>query len=117
VPSGCNFAGSYIYTPHFGGAIISDAAGDNAMGVYGVDDVNGGSVNFFNISNFICVGDGSSESAGDTVAVAAVKGGSGGIDNNFVFPAGESTYNVYLITDSVQNVAAKMGRLYTMGVK
>jgi len=34
-----------------------------------------------------------------------------------VFPAGESAYNVYLITDSVQNVAARMDDLFKMGVK
>jgi hypothetical protein len=118
IPNGCtpNSPG-FVFTPHFGGAILSDAAGDNAMGMYGVDDANGGSVNFFNLSNFECNGDGPAETAFDTVALAAVKGGEGGNDNNFVFPAGESTYNVYIITDSLQNVAAQMDKLYNMGVK
>jgi hypothetical protein len=114
VPSGCNFAGSYFYSPHFGGGIISDATGENALGVYGVDDANGGSVTFFNISNFICSGDGSGEEANDTVAVSAFKGRN---DEPFLFPAGESTYDVYIITDTLQNVAAQMDRLYNMGVK
>jgi hypothetical protein len=39
------------------------------------------------------------EQAGDTVS-GAVKGGFGGNDNNFLFPPGESTYNVYLISDN-----------------
>jgi len=117
LPPNCNFTGSYLFTPNFGGAIVSDASEANAMGVYGVDDRHGGSVNFFNISNFICSGDGSDEGANDTVAIAAVKGGFGGNNNNFVFPAGESTYNVYLISDSLQNVVAQMDRLYAMGAK
>jgi hypothetical protein len=117
LPSGCNFSAGYIFSPHFGGAIISDASGANAMGIYGADDANGGSVNFFSISNFICVGDGPGESAGDTVAVAAVKGGFGGNDNIFVFPAGESIYNTYLTSGTLQNVTAQMALLYTMGAK
>ena len=118
IPSGCapNSPG-FLFSPHFGGAIISDASGANAMGIYGADDANGGSVNFFGISNFICVGDGPGESAGDTVAVAAVKGRFAGNDPNFVFPAGESTYNTYIISDTLQNVTAQMDRLYTMGVR
>jgi hypothetical protein len=46
-----------------------------------------------------------------------VKGGFGGNDNIFVFPAGESTYNTYLISDTLQNVTAQMALLYTMGAK
>ena len=51
------------------------------------------------------------------VAISAVKGGFGRNDNNFIFPAGERTYNVYLICDTLQNVAAQIDHLYTMGVK
>jgi hypothetical protein len=34
-----------------------------------------------------------------------------------MFPAGESMFNVYIITDTVQNVAAQMNSLYSMGAK
>jgi hypothetical protein len=32
-------------------------------------------------------------------------------------PAGETTYNVFLITDSVQNVTARMDDLFRPGVR
>jgi hypothetical protein len=117
MPSGCGTFHGYFYSPSFGGTIISDASGANAMGAYGVDDANGGSVNYFFMANFICSGDGPGESAGDTTTLGPVKGGQGGEDDNFVFPAGESTYNVYLISDLLQNVTTQMDRLYTMGVR
>jgi len=117
MPSGCSATQpTFVYLTHFGGDIISDASGANAMGVYGVDDASGGSVNFWNMGDFRCWGDGPGESAGDTVTIAAVKGGFGGNNNNFLFPAGESTYNVYLISDTLQNVTAQMDRLFGMGV-
>jgi hypothetical protein len=117
VPLGCNFAGSFIYTPNFGGAVVSDASGTFALGVYGADDRNGGSVNYFNIGNYVCAGDGPGESATDTVVIAAVKGGFGGNDNNFVFPSGESMYNVYIVNGTVQGVAALMDKLYALGAR
>jgi hypothetical protein len=40
-----------------------------------------------------------------------------GNGTDVIFPAGESTYNAYLITDSVQNVTARMDHLYRLGVK
>jgi hypothetical protein len=117
MPSGCGpNQQTFVYLTHFGGNIISDASGANAMGVYGVDDANKGSVNYWNMGDFRCLGDGPGEAAGDTVTIAAVKGGFGGNNNNFLFPAGESTYNVYLVSDTLQNVTAQMDRLFTMGV-
>ena len=118
MPSGCGpNSQTFVYLTHFGGNIISDASGANAMGVYGVDDANKGSVNYWNMGDFRCLGDGPAEAAGDTVSIAAVKGGFGGNDNNFLFPAGESTYNVYLISDTLQNVTSQMDQLFAMGVK
>jgi hypothetical protein len=70
-----------------------------------------------NQGDFRCVGDGAYEAANDTVTIAAVKGGFGGNNNNFLFPAGESTYNVYLISDTLQNVTTQMDRLFTLGVR
>ena len=40
-----------------------------------------------------------------------------GHGNDVMFPAGESTYHVYLITESLQNVTAKMDDLFRMGVR
>ena len=117
VPSGCNTGHEYFFHSSFGGTIISDASGNYAMGVYAVDEAHGGSANFISIGNYVCSGDGTGESAGDTVVMNPVRGGGDGIVRNTVFPAGESTYNAYIITDTVQNVAARMGDLFQMGVR
>lgn len=61
---------------------------------------------------FYCWGDGPLESASDNTAWSAVCG-----DGTFLFAAGESIYHVYLITDSIQNVTARMDDLLQMGVK
>jgi hypothetical protein len=87
------------------------------MGIYAVDDAHGGSANFFAIGSFICSGDGTDETSGDCVTMNPVRGGGDGIPRTVTFPAGESTYNAYIITDTVQNVATQMDRLYAMGVK
>jgi hypothetical protein len=117
VPSGCAAGKELFHHAAFGGTIISDDSGSNAMGVYGVNVANGGSVMYFSMGKYLCSGDGTGESAGDTVVMNAVRGGGDGVNQNVLFPAGESTYNVYLISDTVQNVAAQMDTLYGMGVK
>jgi hypothetical protein len=117
VPSGCNTGNEYIFYTQAGGTIISDPSTNFAMGVYAVDEAHGGAASFFIIGNFICAGYGTAEDSGDCVTMNPVKGGGDGKPRNINFPAGESTYNAYIITDTVQNVAAQMDRLYTMGVK
>jgi len=58
-------------------------------------------------------GDGPSESASDNTAWSAVYGNG----TDVLFPVGESTYNAYLISDSVQNVAARMDDLFRLGAR
>jgi hypothetical protein len=111
--AGSNNFGGYALFVDFGGIIMSDASGANAMGVYGVSLAQGGSVSYVAMWKFYCWGDGPSESASDTTAWSAVYGNG----TDVIFPAGESTYNVYLISDALQNVAAQMDRLFTMGVR
>ena len=119
MPDGCaslsnpNVFGGYSFSPNFGGIIMSDASGANAMGIYGVSLSHGGSITYFAMWRFYCWGDGSSETASDTTAWSAVYGNG----TDVVFPANESTYNVYLITDSVQNVTARMDDLLQMDVR
>ncbi len=79
----------------------------------GVSLSQGGSQTYFAMWKFYCWGDGTSETASDNTAWSAVFGNG----QDVTFPAGESTYNTYLITDSVQNVAARMDDLLKMGVK
>jgi hypothetical protein len=118
LPDGCpaltnNSFGGYALFVDFGGIIMSDASGTNAMGVYGVSIAHGGSLSYFAMWKFFCWGDGPSETASDTTAWSAVTGNG----TDVLFPAGESTYNVYLITDSVQNVTTRMDDLFQLGVK
>ena len=62
---------------------------------------------------YFCWGDGPAETAGDNTAWSAVYGHG----NDLLFLAGESTYNVYIITDTLQNVTARMDDLYALGVR
>lgn len=105
--------GGYAFSPNSGGIIMSDASGANAMGIYGANKSQGGSVEYFAMWKFFCWGDGPGEAASDTTAWSAVVGNG----SDVLFPAGESTYNVYLITDTLQNVTSQMDRLYTMDVR
>jgi hypothetical protein len=117
MPDGCtalaNSFGGYAFFADFGGIIMSDASGANAMGIYGVSLSQGGSQTYFAMWKFYCWGDGPSETSSDNTAWSAVYGNG----QDVTFPAGESTYNAYLITDSVQNVVARMDDLFKMDVK
>jgi hypothetical protein len=118
LPNGCTDAtttnfGGYAYFPTSGGIIMSDAAGANAMGIYGVNRSEGGSITYFAMWKFYCWGDGPGEDAKDSTAWSAVYGNG----SDVVFPSGESIYNVYIITDSLQNVTAQMDKLYAMAAK
>ncbi len=113
----CTTGNEYFFHTAAGGTIISDPSTNFAMGVYAVDEAHGGSASIFVIGNYICYGDGTAEDSGDCVTMNPIKGGGDTEPQGIVFPAGESTYNAYIITDTVQNVVAQMDRLYAMGVK
>ena len=116
VPDGCSAVAPspvYVFKTDFGGIILSDPSAAIAMGIYGVSPARGGSVSSWQLFKFYCWHDGLSETASDTTAFSAVYGNG----NDVLFPAGESTYNVYIITDSVQNVTARMDDLFTAGVR
>jgi hypothetical protein len=115
MPDGCTANtntsfGGHAFSVNFGGIIMSDASGANAMGVYGVSVGQGGSVSYFAMFKFFCWGDGPSETSGDNTAWSAVYA-------TGTVPAGETTYNVFLITDSVQNVTARMDDLFRLRVR
>jgi len=105
--------GGYAFFVDFGGIIMSDVSGTNAMGIHGVSIAQGGSLSYVAMWKFFCWGDGPSETASDTTAWSAVYGNG----TDVLFPAGESTYRVYLVTDSVRNVAARMDDLFQLGVR
>jgi len=116
MPDGCSTLPNpkgYAFTVNFGGIIMTDAATANAMGIYGVALSQGGSLSEWDMWKLFCWGDGPGESAGDNTTWSAVYGHG----DDLLFPAGESTYNVYIITDTLQNVTARMDDLYGLGVR
>lgn len=116
MPNGCtagNSFGGYSFNASFGGIIMSNSSTDHAMGIYGVDLAHGGSLSYWAMWKFFCANDGAGEYASDTTAWSAVYGHG----NDLRFPKGESTYNVYIITDTLQNVTARMDDLFAIGVR
>jgi hypothetical protein len=108
VPNGCaNGDLTFAFHTSFGGVIISDATGDYAMGIYGVSTSSGGQISFFGLYSYPCAVGDTSEDAWNFNVWAAVRG-----NGDILFPAGDSTYNSYVITESVQNVTALMDSLY-----
>lgn len=97
------------FFPSFGGVIVSDGSTSFAMGVYGVSTANGGSVTYFTLWNFFCVGDGPGEFANDTSKWSAAFQGSVG--------AGTTIFNTWVMTGTVSEVANYMRSLYLLGVR
>ena len=113
IQNGCNNGDlSYAFHTNYGGVILSDPTGDYAMGVYGVSSASGGPVSFFGLYSYPCEAGATDEDAGDFNVWAVVRG-----NGDILFPAGESSYNAYVITESVQNVIALMDRLYIAKVE
>jgi len=104
--------GNKAVKPAYGGVIISDATGNYAMGVYGVNKANGGSVSYFALWNFLCNRDedGTSATGSNTTKWNAVFGPG-------MVAAGETRFNTWIITERLTKVTKYMDRLYTMGVK
>ena len=113
VPNGCiNGNLTFAFYPNYGGVIISDATTDYAMGVYGVSTTSGGQVSFFGLYSYPCAIGETSEDAFNFNVWAAVRG-----NGDILFPAGDSSYNTYVITESLQNVTALMDGLYRNGAR
>ena len=96
------------YSILYGGAIVADASGDNALGLYGVAVSEGGSVERF---TFVDLND-SSGTAADSNATNKINAAYYG-----PMSSGHSEYNVWVITDTLANVQAKMDSLYSQNVK
>jgi hypothetical protein len=113
VPNGCiNGNLTFPFYPNYGGVIISDATTDYAMGVYGVSTASGGQVSFFGLYSYPCAIGETSEDAFNFNVWAAVRG-----NGDILFPAGDSSYNTYVVTESLQNVTALMDGLYRNGAR
>lgn len=112
VGNGCTNGNlSFPFRTNYGGVIISDASGDYAMGVYGASIEAGGQVSFFGLYSYPCTPGETSEDAGNFNVWAAVRG-----NGDILFPAGDSTYNSYVITETLQNVTKLMDNLYSAGI-
>lgn len=112
VPNGCGNNSAFAFHTNFGGVILSDASLAYAMGVYGVSTSNGGPVSFFGLYSYPCGSSETSEDVWNFNVWAAVRG-----NGDILFPAGDSSYNTYVITESLQNVTARMDDLYRAGVR
>jgi hypothetical protein len=111
VPNGCGNNSGFAFNAGFGGVIVSDATLTYAMGVYGVSTVHGGSVSYYGLNSYPCGSSDTSESVWNFNVWAAVYG------NDLPFPAGDSSYNAYVITESLQNVTTLMDQLYDAKVR
>jgi len=78
------------------------------MGIYGVSTRQGGWVSYYGLWSFPWDTTDTSESRYNFNVLSPVRGQGG---NDDLFPAGDSTYNAYMITESVQNVVTKMNEL------
>jgi hypothetical protein len=110
VPNGCGNNSAYTFNTNYGGVIISDATLAYAMGVYGVSIPKGGPVSFYGLYSYPCGSSDTSEDVWNFNVWAAVRG-----NGDVLFPAGDSSYNTYVITESLQNVTARMDDLYRTG--
>ena len=111
VPNGCGNNSAYAFNADYGGVIISDATLAFSMGVYGVSIPRGGPVSFYGLYSYPCGSTATSEDVWNFNVWAAVRG-----NGDILFPAGDSSYNTYVITESLQNVTALMDDLYRTGV-
>jgi hypothetical protein len=112
VADGCSNGNlSFPFYTNYGGVIISDASGDYAMGVYGVSIEAGGQVSFFGLYSYPCMPGDTSENSWNFNVWTAVRG-----NGDILFPAGDSSYNSYVITETLQNVTKLMDNLYSAGI-
>jgi hypothetical protein len=101
-PIGDTCEAGYGFAPNFGGIILSDDAGDYALGVYAVNVAQGGSVTGLGLLRHTC-------SDGTYSRMDVIRSGS--------VPAGLSLYNVYFMSGTVQQVRQHMSTLYTLSVR
>jgi hypothetical protein len=109
MPDACTNDEYLETSPDFGGVIVSDDTGQYAFGVYGVNESAGGPLAVFQLRKVYCWQDGTSETSMDNTRIDAIRSGP--------IPAGESRFNLYLMTDTLENVRQKMRQLFLSGVK
>jgi len=105
VPDACVDNTNYVVNLDVGGIIVSEGSTTHAIGAYGADLANGGSITDYVLWKYGCAGG----SVTDFTRLDIVR--------NAPLPAGNSTYNVYLITETLDNVRQKMRQLFLAGVR
>ncbi len=103
-PESCSWGYRFGALLTVGGGVVSDSTGDNAFAIYA--DNSSSPVNTYaEFGNYTCWGD---ESLDFSVL---------DLDQSGPLPAGESTYNSYVVTGTLAEVKAKMRQLFLTGVK
>lgn len=90
------------FSPDFGGIILSTQEQNYAIGIYGASVLQGGSVSGFSLLRHVC--DDGTYSRMDVIRDGDI-------------PAGDTTYNVYMMTGTLEQVQQYMDRLHSMGAK
>lgn len=94
----------YGFEPQFNGVILSTTDMNYAIGLYAVNVSLGGSVTWLSVSKHFC-----GDPNWDHTRMDAIR--------NSELPAGESTYNSYIVTGTLADVQEKMHKLYAAGVR
>ncbi len=104
IPNACVDDSGHLVNLEVGGIIVSDSSATHALGVYGADIANGGSITDYVLKKYPCRAD-----AIDYTRLDIIR--------NAPLPTGDSTYNAYLITETLDNVRQKMRQLFLAGVR
>jgi hypothetical protein len=104
VPDGCSAGDRYGTGLIVGGGIVSDLSGNYALGIYANNSSTVGN-SYVELGKYLCSG----QHPEDFTTLD--------IEHDGPIPAGESTYNSYFVTGSLDDVKGKMRQLYIMGAK
>ena len=104
IPNACIDDSGYLVNLDVGGIVVSDSTAAHALGVYAADIANGGSVTDYLLKQYPCL-------AGPTDYTRL------DIIRNAPLPAGDSAYNTYLITETLDHVHQKMRQLFLAGIR
>lgn len=104
IPDACVDDAGHLVNLDVGGIIVSDGSATHALGVYGADIANGGSITDYVLKKYPCRADPTDYTRLDII-------------RNAPLPAGESAYNAYLITETLDNVRQKMRQLFLAEVR
>jgi len=94
----------YTFEPQFNGVILSTTDTNYAIGIYAVNISQGGSVTWLSVSKQFC-----GDPNGNHTRMEAGR--------NSELPAGESAYNSYIVSGTLDDVQKMMHKLYVAGVR